>query len=462
MIFRTALALLAVATVATAKTNFVLMFCDDLGYGDLSCFGHPTIHTPNLDRLANEGQKWTNFYAAASVCTPSRAGLLTGRLPIRNGMCSSKRRVLFPDSAKGMPESEITVAEALKGAGYATAMVGKWHLGHLPEYLPTANGFESYYGVPYSNDMDRIAGLGPTGRAGLMKPKSEYWNVPLMHNTEILERSPNQSYLTRNYTQQAVAYIESQAKSEKPFFLYLAHSMPHVPIFASGAFSGTSQAGRYGDVIEEIDWSVGQVVKTLQAQGIDDETVVVFTSDNGPWLPFKTHGGSAGHLRDGKGSTWEGGMREPTVFWGPGNVEAGIVHEMGSTLDIFATFLDLAGVALPDDRTYDGASLAPVLAGRGHSPRQEMFYYHGSELYAVRKGEYKLHFTTKTEYMGQKPTKHESPVLYHLGEDPGEKFDLAKENPEVVEAMVKLADTHKGSFTPPESQLEARIARGAN
>lgn len=442
-----------------SRANFVIIFCDDLGYGDLSCFGHPTIHTPHLDRMATEGQKWTSFYAAASVCTPSRAGLLTGRLPIRNGMCSSKRRVLFPDSAKGLPPSEITLAEALKESGYHTAMVGKWHLGHMPEYLPTANGFESYYGIPYSNDMDRIRDLGPKGRAGLMKPKSDYWNVPLMHNTEILERSPNQSYLTRNYTQQAVAYIEAQAKTEKPFFLYLAHSMPHVPIFASGAFSGTSQAGRYGDVIEEIDWSVGQVIKTLREQGMAEDTVVVFTSDNGPWLPFKTHGGSSGHLRDGKGSTWEGGVRTPTVFWGPGHVEPGIVHEMGSTLDLFATFLDLAGQALPADRVYDGASLAPVLAGRGHSPRQEMFYYHGSELYAVRQGEYKLHFTTKTEYIGEAPKKHEAPLLYHLGEDPGEKFDIAEEHPKVVAALKKLAENHLGSFEPPPSQLEERIVK---
>ena len=282
MIKRTFLILAALLAIASAKPNFVIIFCDDLGYGDLSCFGHPTIHTPHLDRLATEGQKWTSFYVAAPVCTPSRAALMTGRLPIRTGMCSSKRRVLFPDSTRGLPQSEVTLPEAPKAAGYATAMVGKWHLGHLPDYLPTAHGFDSYYGIPYSNDMDRLPGKGAKGRDGLMDPKTEYWNVPLMHNTEILERSPNQAYLTRNYTQQAVAYLEAQAKSEQPFFLYLAHSMPHVPIFASGAFAGTSQAGRYGDVIEEIDWSVGQVIQALKENGLDENTVVVFTSDNGP------------------------------------------------------------------------------------------------------------------------------------------------------------------------------------
>ncbi len=445
---------------AGEKPNFVIIFCDDLGYGDLSCFGHPTIHTPHLDRMAMEGQKWTSFYAAASVCTPSRAGLMTGRLPIRNGMCSDRRRVLFPDSARGLPASEITLAEALKEAGYATAAVGKWHLGHLPEYLPTANGFDSYYGIPYSNDMDRIAGIEPRGREGLMKPKSAYWNVPLMQDDKIIERSPNQSYLTRNYAREAVAFIDRRAEDEEtPFFLYLAHSMPHVPIFASSAFSGSSQAGRYGDVIEEIDWSVGEVLGALKKYDLEENTVVVFTSDNGPWLSFKTHGGSAGHLRDGKGSTWEGGMREPTVFWGPGTVQPGMIHEMGSTLDLFATFLDLAGEDLPEDRVYDGASLAPVLTGTGHSPRQQMFFYHGEQLYAVRLGEYKLHFTTKIEYVGQKPLKHDPPLLFHLDEDPGEKFDVAMDHSEVVEAMVALAEAHQRSFVPPPSQLEDRLPR---
>ena len=447
------------ASVANATPNFVIIFCDDLGYGDLSCFGHPTIHTPHLDRMAQEGQKWTNFYAAAPVCTPSRAGLLTGRLPIRTGMCSDKRAVLFPDSSGGLPQSEITIAEALKKVGYATAAVGKWHLGHLPEFLPTNHGFDSYFGVPYSNDMDRIRDLGPKGREGLMKPESHYWNIPLIRGSKEIERSPQQAFLTKRYVEESVNFIKAQAKTNKPFFLYLAHSMPHVPIFASGAFSGISAAGRYGDVIEEIDWSVGQVLDTLREQGLAEETIVVFTSDNGPWLPFKTHGGSAGHLRDGKGSTWEGGMREPTVFWGPGKVKPGrVVQDMGSTLDLFATFLDLANQPLPNDVVYDGQTLAPALTGRGTSGRDTMFYYRGEQLRAVRHGDYKAHFVTKTEYMGQKAVKHDPPLLYHLGHDPGEKFDVAAEQPEMVAKLTDLAAQHKASFTPPASHLEGRIS----
>ncbi|MEM7384614.1 MAG: sulfatase, partial [Verrucomicrobiota bacterium] len=345
---------------AAKKPNFVVIFCDDLGYGDLGCFGHPSIHTPHLDRMAAEGQKWTQFYAAACVCTPSRAGLLTGRLPIRNGMCSSKRRVLFPDSAGGLPASEITIAEALKEQGYATGMSGKWHLGHLPEFLPTQHGFDQYLGIPYSNDMDRVASA-PRGREAFWKPKSAYWNVPMIEGTAEIERAPDQTQLTKRYTERAVKYINEY--KDRPFFVYLAHSMPHIPLFASDDFDGRSRAGLYGDVIEEIDWSVGQVMKTLQDLKLADNTLVVFTSDNGPWLPFKTHGGSAGLLRDGKGSTWEGGMREPTIFWWPGNVVPKTQPEQGATLDLLPTFLHLAGGELPKDRVFDGRDLSPALLG---------------------------------------------------------------------------------------------------
>ncbi len=459
-IFTCGLFLFSSLLISLAKPNFVIIFCDDLGYGDLSCFGHPTIHTPHLDQMAEEGQKWTNFYAAAPVCTPSRAGLLTGRLPIRTGMCSDKRAVLFPDSAGGLPASEITIAKALKEAGYATAAVGKWHLGHLPAFLPTSHGFDSYFGVPYSNDMDRLRNIGPkNGRQALMKPQNAYWNIPLMRDEAIIERPPEQAYLTKRYAEEAVGFIKRQAAEKKPFFLYLAHSMPHVPIFASTSFDGTSKAGRYGDVIEEIDWSVGQVLGALKDHYLTENTIVIFTSDNGPWLPFKTHGGSAGHLRDGKGSTWEGGMREPTVMWGPGIVTPGIVHQMGSTLDLFPSFLELAGVPLPQDRVYDGASLAPVWKGEGKSPRDTMFFYRGEQLRAVRHGEYKAHFVTKTEYVGQKPVTHDPPLLYHLGHDPSEKFDIASEHPEMVKQLKKLAQAHQESFEPPASHLEARISK---
>ena len=256
------LAMLSFATssFASDKPNFVVIFCDDLGYGDLACFGHPTIQTPHLDRMAAEGMKLTQFYSASSVCTPSRAALLTGRLPIRSGMCSTKRRVLFPDSDGGIPASEVTLAEALKEQGYATAAIGKWHLGHLPQYLPTNNGFDSYFGIPYSNDMDKLASA-PKYRQANFEPKTEYFNVPLMRDTEVVERPADQTTITKRYTEEAIKRI--QENKEGSFFVYLAHSMPHVPLFRSEEFAGRSRRGTYGDVIEEIDWSVGQVLQTL-------------------------------------------------------------------------------------------------------------------------------------------------------------------------------------------------------
>ncbi|MDA1163575.1 MAG: sulfatase-like hydrolase/transferase, partial [Planctomycetota bacterium] len=241
--------------------NIVVIFCDDLGYGDLGCFGHPTIKTPNLNQMAAEGVRLTQFYSASPVCTPSRAALMTGRLPIRSGMCSDTRRVLFPDSGGGIPASEVTLAEGLKQQGYATACVGKWHLGHLPQFLPTNNGFDSYFGIPYSNDMDRVNDA-PRGRDSFRDPKVEYWNVPLMRNLEIVERPADQTTITRRYTEEAISFI-TKNKDEK-FFLYLPHSLPHVPLFRSKEFESKSLRGLYGDVIEEIDWSVGQVLQTLK------------------------------------------------------------------------------------------------------------------------------------------------------------------------------------------------------
>ena len=438
---------------AAAKPNFVIVFCDDLGYGDLGVFGHPTMRTPNLDRMAAEGQKWTSFYVGAPVCTPSRAALLTGRLPIRNGMCSAKRRVLFPDSARGIPAGEITLAEALRDAGYATACVGKWHLGHLPPYLPTANGFDSYFGIPYSNDMDKIKSLS---RDGQKKATYEAYNVPLMRDTEIIERPANQNTITKRYADEAVKFIKSN--KDKPFFLYLANSMPHIPLFASDEFRDTSPRGLYGDVIEEIDHGVGRVLDTLREEGLAENTLVVFTSDNGPWLIFKTHGGSAGLLRGGKGGTFEGGMREPTIFWWPGKIAPGVVHEMGATMDLFPTFCALAGAKYPDDRVMDGYDLAAPLFNGGPSPRDEMFYYREAELYAIRKGPWKAHYLSKPEYTGNQLTKHDPPLLYHLEHDPSEKYDLAEKHPEIIEMIAEVKAKHLAELVKGEDQLAERIA----
>ncbi len=438
------------------QPNFVVIFCDDLGYGDLSCFGHPTIRTPNLDRLAQEGQKWTTFYAAANVCTPSRAALMTGRYPIRSGMTSDANTVLFPDSTGGLPASEITIAEALKDLGYATACVGKWHLGHLPQYLPTRNGFDSYFGIPYSNDMDRVD--KKTSQFELAEQEQfQAYNCPLMRDEKIIERPTDQRTLTKRYTEEAVKKIHEL--KDRPFFLYLAHNLPHIPLFRSSGFKGHSPAGIYGDVLEEIDWSVGQVAAALKDIGIEKNTLLIFTSDNGPWLTFKTHGGSAGLLRDGKGSSWEGGHRVPAVMSWPGTLSPGIVYQMGSTLDLLPTFVSLAGGTPPQDRILDGYDLTPTLKGTGPSPREEMFFYKGAQLYAVRKGDYKIHFATYTAYVKQEPVVHDPPLLYEINHDPAERFDITPEHPELLEELKVLAQKHRDSVIPVPDQLASRTRR---
>lgn len=436
--------------------NFVLIFCDDLGYGDLGAYGHPTIRTPNLDRLAAGGQRWTQFYAAASVCTPSRAALMTGRYPVRSGMCSDKRRVLFPDSAGGLPQSETTIARVLKSKGYATACVGKWHLGHLPEHLPTAHGFDSYFGIPYSNDMDKLRHMKVQDE---MNPKSEYYNVPLMRDTEIIERPANQEILTKRYTEEAARFI--RRNKHTPFFLYLAHTMPHIPLFRSDKFKDASRRGTYGDVIEEIDWSVGEIIRTLRKEGLDENTLVVFTSDNGPWLTFMQHSGSAGLLRDGKGTTWEGGMREPAIFWWPGRIRPETVMGIGATLDILPTFCSLAGAGLPGDRVIDGRDLSGTLLEGKTSPRQNLIYYRGQQVYAARKGAYKAHYITELEYhRDNQRTVHDSPLLYNLEIDPSEKYDIGADHPEIIREIQKMVANHRKTLGPPMDNLIARITDG--
>ncbi|NLH17373.1 MAG: sulfatase [Phycisphaerae bacterium] len=436
------------------KPNFVIIYADDLGYGDLGCYGHPTIRTPNLDRMAAEGAKLTEFYSAAPVCTPSRAALMTGRLPIRSGMFG-KRGVLFPDSGGGLPPEEITIARLLRQQGYSTACVGKWHLGHLPQFLPTSHGFDSYFGIPYSNDMDKVAG---TDRNAVTHPKIEYFNVPLMRDTEIIERPADQNTITRRYTQQAVDFI--RRSKDKPFFLYLAHNMPHVPLFASESFRGKSPRGIYGDVVEEIDWSVGQVLDTLRKEGLADNTLVMFSSDNGPWLTFNEQGGSAGLLRDGKGSTWDGGMREPGLFWWPGTIPAAMVADgLASTLDILPTFAELAGAEIPQDRILDGVSIASFLRGKADSPRDTMFFYAGSQLRAVRKGPWKMHLVTKTEYTGQKLQEHNPPLLFHLEQDPSEKYNVAEQHPEVIEQLTQVVEAHRAGVVSVPAQLDIPLPK---
>jgi arylsulfatase A-like enzyme len=458
------LSIAALAAIGSARTeqrgdrrppNFIIILADDQGYGDLGSYGHPTIRTPNLDRLAAEGQRWTNFYAA-HVCTPSRAQLLTGRLAVRTGLSSG---VLFPDSTGGLQPEEITVAEVLKARGYTTGIVGKWHLGVRPQYLPTAQGFDSYFGIPYSNDMDQT-GQGLTADERFrryMDPKIEYFNVPIMRDSAIIERPARQDTLTQRYTDEAIAFIKAHRNG--PFFLYLAHNMPHMPVFRSKPFEARSQRGRYGDAVEEIDANVGRIVAALRELKLDRDTLVLYMSDNGPWAPYREQGGSAGPLRGAKGSTWEGGMRVPAIFWWPGTIASGVMTGIGSELDVLQTFAALAGAKPPADRVLDGYDLSGTLRGSSRSPRDTLFYYGSSGLAAVRRGAYKAHFTTTPGPGEPARASDAGPLLYNLDEDPSEKFDLAPAKPDVVAELRRTAEEHKTTVVPVKDQINTRTAK---
>ncbi len=411
------------------KPNVVLIFADDMGYGDLSSFGHPTIHTPNLDQMAREGTKLTSFYATAPVCTPSRAALLTGRYPVRAGQPGN----LGPGSKGGLPLSEITLAQLLKKQGYRTACIGKWHLGYDPEeYMPTSRGFDSYYGLLYSNDM-----IPPWVQTD--KP------LKLYRDTTPIEHPVNQNTLTERYTEEAVKFIKES--KDQPFFLYLPHSMPHLPVLTSEKFQGKSRAGLYGDVIETIDWSVGQILKTLKEEGIDDDTLVIFTSDNGPWLNLpnrmlaggveRWHAGFKNLLRGSKGQTYEGGLRVPCIVRWPNQVKADRrTAETACTMDLFATIAHLAGAELPSDRVIDGKNIFPLLQGEKESPREEFFYFRGKNLEAVRRGPWKLRMS-RSHRLDLDKGDPLTPELFNLDIDPAEQYNFAEREPEIVEELKK-------------------------
>jgi len=437
---------------ASQLPNIIIIIADDLGYGDLGCYGHPTIRTPNLDRMAAEGMRFTDFYVAACVCTPSRAALLTGRLPIRNGMAGSeKRRVIYRQDAGGLPPGEITIASALKSKDYATMCIGKWHLsGARADAWPLQRGFDQWFGLRWSNDMEPSKSIPKGGRASMnLDPDPEWWSLTLMQNDKVLEENTDPRLLTKRYAEQAKKFIHANRK--RPFFLYFASTYPHVPLFASKQFRGKSKRGLYGDAVEELDWAVGEILATLRREKIADHTFVFFTSDNGPWLVKELAGGSAGPLREGKGSTWEGGMREPGIAWWPGKIKPGtITSEIGCSMDLFATSLKLAGVPIPTDRIIDGEDMSPILFGNGKGLRDTMIYYRGDELFAVRKGPYKMHLQTAPGYAGkriqEKFEKHDPPLLFNVATDPGEKFDTTSEHPDVIAELRKVIAEHQATL----------------
>jgi arylsulfatase A len=430
---------------APARPNIILILADDLGYGDLGCTGHPTIRTPHLDRMASEGMRLTQYYSANPLCSPSRASLLTGRLHARSGI----NFVLFPWSKGGLPQSEITIARALKPAGYATACIGKWHLGHESPHLPMDHGFDSWFGIPYSNDMSRQTNIDAYGvrmNAGNLQQRNELPPIPLMRNKDILEREPDQAQLTTRYTDEALRFMKDARSRRQPYFLYLPHTFPHVPLHTSPQQSGRSLRGLYGDTVEELDRSVGALLDHLRSTRQDRNTLVLFTSDNGPaqmnFAGKEGTGGSAGPFRDFKGTIWEGGVREPFLAWWPGRIPAGVVNPaFAEANDVFPTILNTASVPLPTDRPYDGKDLSGVLL-RGEAGREALHYYYaGEKAQAIRVGPWKLHA----------PNNNKPAQLFHLENDISERFDRAAEHPDVLARLQQKIEEHRSSFTPPPS-----------
>lgn len=474
------------STADASSPNIVIIIADDLGYGDLASYGHPTIKTPYLDRMADEGTRLTNFYVTSGVCTPSRASLFTGSYPIRVGMASGyipgqddldfggkeilPWGVLLPLSEYGLHSDEFTIADLLKDQGYKTGHIGKWHLGHHPPFLPTQQGFDYYFGVPYSNDM---------GHNNYSYIKDDFISgpTPLLRNENVIEVDPDQSLLTRRYTDEAIDFITKQR--DEPFFLYLAHTMPHVPIAASHHFKNRSEHGTYGDVIEEIDWSVGQILDHLDQLGLEENTIVMFTSDNGAaiwegeggwvWTPdndgrptrreLNYLSGSNDPLRGSKATTWEGGFRVPMIIRWPGNIPAGAVtDQITSSMDLLPTIAKITGGQLPDNKKIDGYNIWPILSGESgaESPYEAFYYYRYDRLQAVRSGKWKLHLF--------RPEEGRTTLLYNLEEDIGETTDVSVKYPEIVERLKRLADEirielgdvvtgHKGENVRPIGEL---------
>jgi len=428
--------LITIPVVAQNKPNIVVILLDDMGYGDLSCNGSRGYKTPNIDQMANNGIRFTNFYVAQAVCGASRAGLLTGCYPNRIGISGAP----MPNSAVGISSKEETIAEVLKKVDYTSAIFGKWHLGDSKKFLPTHHGFDEYFGIPYSNDM------WPN------HPQiKNFPDLPLIEGDSVVGLNPDQSQFTRKFTERAVNFINKN--KNKPFFLYLAHPMPHVPIFASAKFKGKSEQGLYGDVLMELDWSVGEILSTLKKNGIEENTLVIFTSDNGPWINYGNNAGSTGGLREGKGTSWEGGQRVPCIMQWKGVIAPGLIcNKLASTIDFLPTFAQISNAKLPVNKI-DGISILPLLKNETNAnPRSHFYYYYQkNSLEAVTDGIWKLVFPHKFRtYEKNKPGQDGMPgttsegnvelMLFDLRRDPGERYDVKEMYPEVVSGLQKIAD----------------------
>lgn len=393
--------------VLRRQPNIIVILADDLGYGDLGVYDSALIDTPNLDRMAREGIFLTNFYASASNCTPSRAGLLTGRYAIRSGLA---HQVIFVDSDHGLPQTEITIAEMVRPLGYRTAIIGKWHLGHRPEHWPTTQGFDYYYGLPYSNNQFPLA---------------------LYRNAEKLEEPVDQSALTRRYTDEAIRFIEEHR--EEPFFIYLPHTFPHIPLHVSQDFRGKSKAGLYGDVVQELDWSTGQILATLERLQLDDDTLVIFTSDNGPYPE-----GSTGGLRGSKGTAWEGGFRVPFIARWPAGIPPGSVSSgIAMNIDILPTVQAITGADLPDGLIIDGKNIMNLLTGASASPHQVVYYFNDEQIGALRTQRWKMMLQARYRGINRWFPEHEIYLLYDMENDPQERYSVAAQHPDAWQTMLE-------------------------
>ena len=422
------------------KPNFIIIFTDDLGYGDLGSYGHPTIKTPHLDQMAKEGMRFTQFYVGSSICTPSRAALLTGKLPVQTGMYG-KRSVLFPDNAGGLDPKEITIASALKKHDYKTACIGKWHLGHLKKYMPLNHGFDTFYGIPYSNDMR------PEGKWDYAR--DNFPPLPFLDGHDTIGVSLDQGNFIEMFTQKSVDFVHQNKNN--PFFLYLAHTAPHTPLVLTDQNKDLSMRGAYGDVVEEIDRSVGKILKTLKDLKIAENTFVIFTSDNGPWGWANIDGGSSGLLKGNKGSVYEGGYRVPAIAWMPGRIPEITTTALASTLDFFPTLVSLAGGEY-DKKSLDGVDISKTFF-ENSNVRSDIHYYRQDTLIALRHKEWKMYIKDPNPW-DDGPTQKDMPLLYNVEQDPSEKYDIAKSNQKIISMLEDISLNHIQSIKKTPSQYE--------